>query len=332
MNQACRHAVLAMIALLDVALGQQQGSAVGTVRLRVLDPNGGPVPTVTVAPVRWLLSAFVLDRPERTLTQRDLVEGAFLLTDVEVGSRTLLVTAPPLAPTRCEPVEIVAGKTIEIVVRMKRGCTLEGTLRDVRCDGIEGAHVTTCAPWECAGDTYISGAPPLQADLTRTSTITDRSGRFRIQGLASGEYALFVTHPQRALTVRAFSVAKQETIVIDPVVMLDGALLTGQVTYDGWGVAGVEVSATCTRDEPNVLVRVESMITRTDEFGRFQLPRAVTAGTWTLSAQPPRRKDATAPDSEFRGVSQIVRVRDSEQITPVELRLPGRPGGPVKAK
>jgi hypothetical protein len=321
-----------MVAVLDVALGQQQGDAVGTVRLRVLDPNGGLVPSATVALVQWHLSAFILGSTERTLTQRDFVDGAFVLSDVPTGSHTLLVTAPPLAPTRSEPFEVVTGKASEVVVRMSRGCTLEARLRDVLGDGIEGARVMTCAPCECDGRTYTSGAPPRPADITRTSVITDRDGRFRIGGLASGEYALFITHPQRVLTVRTFTVAKENTISIDTVVMLDGALVTGLVTYDGWGVGGVEVTAVCSHDQPNVLVRVEGMVTRTDESGRFRLPRAVGLGNWTLTARPPQRRDATEPDTEFRGVSQTVCVRGSEKLEPIELRLPARSDGPLKAK
>ena len=130
-----------------------------------------------------------------TITTRADVTGRFQFLRVRPGSVRLSVAASetiaPLAETgRSTTLEITAGARVENVLLIApRGGTISGTLTDEFGDPAVGV-VTALTPTrlEQAGDLSLIVSRLEAPPFTGRAAATDAKGRYRVSGLAPGEY------------------------------------------------------------------------------------------------------------------------------------------------
>lgn len=151
-------------------------------------------------------------------------EGHFVLASLAPGAVEVVVVAPGLAPSDPANVDLEAGTTRHVELRLGRGAQVSGTVVDrVTQRPLEGARLSL----EQRGDDPMA----VQA-LART----DETGRFTLQGLPSGRHSLFIVaaeHDARLLSVDLNANAAAGPLIIDLAPVTDGG--TPQLELVGIG-------------------------------------------------------------------------------------------------
>ncbi len=151
-------------------------------------------------------------------------EGHFVLASLAPGPVEVVVVAPGLAPSAPTNVDLEAGTTKHVELRLGRGAQVSGTVVDrVTQRPLEGARLSL----EQRGDDPMSA----QA-LART----DDRGRFTLQGLPSGRHSLFIVaveHDARLLSVDLNANVAAGPLLIDLAPVADGG--TPQLELVGIG-------------------------------------------------------------------------------------------------
>lgn len=202
---------LARAGRLELVLEGDGGAALGelvlTARRSLVDPHGPPpeLPVSAIeAPHRW---------------QVDDVDGTPLaLALTRDGLPALQRTVAGLPPDRTE-----ALRRLSLPLG---GARLSGRVRDARGRPVTGARLHA---------THLGQVPPRNAtELRSVSTHTDAEGRYQLDGLAAGEWALMVLgeDPPRRLAHGRRTLAPGEEAVLDlaaaPTGRLEGRVVDGQ--------------------------------------------------------------------------------------------------------
>jgi uncharacterized GH25 family protein len=139
----------------------------GAVSGRVVDDAGNPVPNATVGAKEEMVSA----TNPATLSNKVYAdgEGRFTLHRLEAGELTLLCAAKGYLTVEVTGLEVKEGRTtVDVEVRLTRGATIAGTVRNVLGEPIHGARVTVIDSSE---------------GLKKLTTSTDTSGMYRFDEL-----------------------------------------------------------------------------------------------------------------------------------------------------
>jgi hypothetical protein len=170
---------VALVGFLAVGPGvgrSTQTVATAVIEGRVLSAEESPVPVHAARIVLRGATDF------RAITDD---EGQFVVSDVSPGRYVLEVSKPGFVVTQYgalaigaagTPLDVEAGSSVSLVVRMPRSAALSGTIRDVSGRPIPNLRVS-------AGD--------------RTAT-TDDLGQYRIWGLTPGRYRIAAIPPASA--------------------------------------------------------------------------------------------------------------------------------------
>ena len=253
-------------------------------------------------------------------------DGRFRFGSTSARTPNLYVEAPGYVPSG--PL-VFSSEELPLEVRLQRGATIEGSVVDSTGGPVDGAVVQAVGngliaqrrlgPKNTLGVT--SGpVPPItatggvgRAGLSHTET--DIGGRFAIDGLVAGTYALVVSHPNFApgesgsFRLHAGDLVRGLRIVLHP-----GAELRGRVVdARGSGLSAVPVELRATEER---LPRVTS----TDREGGFAF--AGVSGEATVTAFPFQLSPARVTVS----VDPTARSSPSvELVVPSELhQLDGR--------
>lgn len=320
--------------LLQAALSSQEPG--GTIRVRLIDGKGGPIPEARIA-----ARVTPADREARScdldwqLTTKDMQvgdPGTFLLTGVPLGDVTLFVAAPPFAPTSAESFEVVEGRPAEVTVRMRSGRLISGRVLDVRGDPVVGAKVEVIPEWceapflatEPGGCAPVIGRGfgPLSVPLRmqRAEACSESDGSWRIAGMSSGSYLVVVRHDDFAVAQRACKIGSDPLHELPAVVLHQGASIEGRTLLDGHPIACcVSVCVEPLRGQEQVDGHTWAVI-ESDERGQFRLQKRLPAGLWTVSAYRPNSTYPFAVIVDRHRSKLTVTVRDDEQPA-LELNL-----------
>jgi hypothetical protein len=162
----------------------------GTIKGRVVDAKGAPVPNATISPEPASLSGTAANPFIGILTQsmrRDVrevttdSEGRFSLPNMLSGSYTLSVRHPDFGPHTTAPFTVQgSGETGHPDITLARGATIRGRVR--LPDGLPDTKaMVQVSP--------MGGTPTLAG---HRSAYTDSEGRFEVNGLAVGQYRVIV--------------------------------------------------------------------------------------------------------------------------------------------
>jgi protocatechuate 3,4-dioxygenase beta subunit len=251
-----------------------------TVRGTVTSPDGSPVPKALV-----VVYPAVMGRGEVPATASTDEKGRFRLEVAFVGDLLACVDAPGFAPRSGIPASFAAAVT----VRLEKGRTLEGTVRDgATLRPLSGARVL-------AGSRFPFGGAHPRAGWREAST--DGNGRYRLEHLPQQLDAVQATAKGYA---GAFATVLPTAARAD-FTLPRGGWLSGTVrTAKGTPVKGAIVTATAFEGSPAGRHGREE----TDVLGRFEII-GLTPGLYYVAAHHPGFAAAFAPP---------VRVRESLSI------------------
>jgi protocatechuate 3,4-dioxygenase beta subunit len=163
------------------------------------------VVTTDETPARPLRHAIVTaTAPEMPGARQSVTddEGRFAFAGLPPGRYSLTVEKPGYVKTfygskrpggiQGTPVAVLAGQPAPtITVRVPRGAVISGTVRDQFGTPLGAAQVSVKQAVVVSGVRRLTDVPNLHAPVATT----DDQGRYRIYGLAPGEYAVFCSLP-----------------------------------------------------------------------------------------------------------------------------------------
>ena len=270
-----------------------------SMRLRVLDQNGGPIQDfrVQVLTATKNLDALAGQRnaPKERFgvvdTLRDVArhprdfEGDFTrIEGLWPGRYVVVVTDRMHARTISAPF-VVGGDDVDLVVTMSRGGRVRGVVLDDQGKPVAGAEVATAAPQrgpDLAGhNPFAKLLERLVPDLHTQKTVRTRAdGSFDLDRLMLGEYVLRARHLEFCASQRdgvrvTASGDVQLTFRLEP-----GAVVHGVVRKDGKPLAGVaiQISTVVGKGETPKTWRV-----RSDAEGRYRAPTRLPAGNYKIT-------------------------------------------------
>jgi hypothetical protein len=200
-------------------------------------------------------------------------DGRFRAEGLEIGPLTLQVEAAGYLTRRLQT-EIPAdrdGGPLEIV--LEPGAVVEGRVTTGGRPLVGGA---------------VSGAPVGTGPVAGVVVLTDREGRYRLEGLATGRHAIEVSdndgrHAREELEVQP----GRQVLDID----LDAGEVSGRVVAaSGVPAAGTEVQ----------IMGPQHRIVRTGLDGTFAF-RSLLPGSYRLTARHPDAGEAAVPEVEVAG-------------------------------
>ncbi len=214
----------------------------GSVEGRVLDPAGRPLAGAQV--YAGPRGGYLVDLPDglQALSARPVPvmtgpDGSFVLPgDLEPGGHPIFAVAHGF-PVREEEVEVLAGRTTRIELRLEQPATIEG--RVVSRTGEPVADVRVVAAREQRGGYTFHDHPPCEAR-------TDEAGRFVLGWLASGEHELNASVPDRPRLGKARAIVECAAgatsaceLVLDPGLSITGSVVDAAGRpLAGWSVRG----------------------------------------------------------------------------------------------
>ena len=284
---------------------------VRSVRLRILDPDGGPVTFARVRVMQCHTVAHVgrvftgAECADRVLMPSDFVNGAAVFDSLPCGAFAFVVESRPYPASQSRVFE-VPGEAAEIMVRLTRGAALVGVVTDQDGRPLADAMVRT-EVHPSMQEPLGFGACPVVLN-TRVGVRTDREGRYRLEGIAHGEYRLHAECQDRCELRRDVSVTEDKTVVLDAFSIPRGCVVEGAATLDGVAVGGIRI---CLRpDDARVVVAgveqagagmdvEQRLVWRdtgavTDSTGAYRFGTNVPPGKWVMRAY------ASSPDADLR--------------------------------
>ena len=280
-------------------------------RLRILDPDGGPVTFArvrvmqchTVAHIGRVFNGAECD--DRVLMPSDFVNGAAVFDCLSCGAFAFVVESRPHPAAQSRVFE-VPGEAAEITVRLTRGAALVGVVTDQDGRPLADAMVRT-EVHPSMQEPLAFGAYPVVLN-TRVSARADREGRYRLEGIAHGEYRVHAGYEDRCELRRDVSVTEDKAIALDAFSIPRGCVVEGTATLDGVAVGGIRISLR--PDDARVVVAgveqagagmdaEQRLVWRdtgavTDPTGAYRFGTNVPPGKWVMHAY------ATSPDADLR--------------------------------
>ncbi len=268
---------------------EKQGGA----RVKVVGANGRVLTSYYVAVWRHFAKndqyGAAHDIPGRMVRSRDLdSDKAFQITGINAGDYAVVVETGNYAKTRSEPFTVTNGSADQLItVRMKQGGKIHGTVLGPEGTPLAGVEVETMPP----GLIEVPFIKDLQhlmtTEITKTKTRTDAKGEYTLKNLAAGKYQLKFTHPSSFVKYVPDAEVGDEQITDIEIVRLEkGTRVHGTVLVDGRPGVGVKVSISTTPD-PNVPVAKQRRFSAealSNAEGKFEFPRRVPPGNYTLRA------------------------------------------------
>jgi protocatechuate 3,4-dioxygenase beta subunit len=182
MSRIAARTLLAAVAVLALALsGHGQGLRTGVISGQVVDGHGAPITDALVTLVRPGIQERVVVDPRGRFIFRNLPQGAFGVVATRPGYLGGGIDQR-LPPTPGRPVELAEGQSLtNLTLRLWKGAAITGTVLSGNGEPIAGVEMLALRRSLVGGRWMISTGP---------TTTTDDLGRYRFDGLASGDYVV----------------------------------------------------------------------------------------------------------------------------------------------
>ncbi|GAB4151875.1 MAG: hypothetical protein Fur0037_20600 [Planctomycetota bacterium] len=274
---------------------EQQGSA----RVRVLDRQGRPVRSFTLSlkrsfPKNPIGIGNVPEFRDVRIMPPDFDGDFATVRGIPNGDFVFQITAQGHARTLSEPFTVLAGGTVpEVTVHLTLGGVLTGRVLDGRGNPVSGATVSTDINGGLAADSefFKIFAQFMPEKITKTSTRTDRAGRYRLPLLAFGDYMIRATHPQYCEGVALDLKVESETdIVVPDITLQHGTIIEGIATQGGQPRGQVKITIGPPMDQtqqldPSGKPKAMFMATAISSGdGHYRFLKRVPPGTYAIHA------------------------------------------------
>ncbi len=261
-------------------------STTGTIRGRVQDSSGSPIPEFTVtlsAGARGGFGNFIARAPGGGAPGPQnfrSADGSFELANVPPGTWTVQASAATYRSADVGGISVAGGETKEdVVVSLKRGGVITGKVLDA-AGGMPIANVTVS--WEPAG------SPPGPAAMAArlldgggaNVTATDADGRFSFDSLPDGKITITATHPDYLEATRD---SDPNTGMEVQIPLGSGGSISGGVVGSD-GTTPVPTAQVRLDDEGDTGLGLSSQTSPTDGGGGFHFDH-LGAGRFRLTAQ-----------------------------------------------
>ncbi len=245
----------------------------------VLDPQGQPVAGATIAVGRS--DRYVDYRSNHTTrefwqprTAETGADGRFALAGLEPGKHPVEALAEDFPIWRGE-VEITANATGELVVRLRAGVAVSGTVRG--SGGVPlAAAVVRAYPQKLREDFLQFGQFDFDSVFGCAFAVSDAAGRYRVEHIAPGTIHLYAapkTERSAREEVRIWDATELQgedggELAWDPLIDA-GAVLEGVVTYRN-GAPMSDVFVTAAAEDGDDATGSGRHVITTDKQGRFR--------------------------------------------------------------
>lgn len=218
-------------------------------------------------------------------------QGAFRFDNVPTGTPLHLLARSEGFVTSWVDINVDAGRTVDDVnLRLRRGCSVEGSVTDSAGAPIEGAMVAFVYPSKEA--------------------FSDAGGHFLLHDLPEQEGSVLVTHPE-FIPAEVEATPTTRTVIRTDVVLLRPGTLEGVVRRGTEPLAGCEVDLSSVDSIP---LGTEPGETTTDEDGRYQLTKQAPGEAW-LRIRP------VSSYEEYSSIRRRVSLEEGA-VTIVDFDLP----------
>ncbi|HEX6811701.1 MAG TPA: carboxypeptidase-like regulatory domain-containing protein [Planctomycetota bacterium] len=205
----------------------------GAIRLRVVDAGGAAVTAYEVAPVLVGAPRVQTEAP-RSVLAAELGSGAYLLADLDAGEWNVHVKASGFAPATSGPVPVGAGALAEARIVLEPGATLRLQLRSSSGRALGGSTVTLQPDGFADGPVAAALGSLVRDPFDAASATTNGEGFATLPALGAGTWQLRIDRKGHApFYVRDVTVARNAHRDLGPVVLPDGARLSGLALVDG---------------------------------------------------------------------------------------------------
>lgn len=228
--------------------------------------------------------------------------------DLRAGGSNILGMNPGgYAQTTVEGIQVHKDRTVSNVrIRVEKGGTIEGLVRDLRNDPVGGAAVF----FQAAGQERFEAF---------SECYTDGSGKFAYTGLAKGRYTLAVKHSDFAVTLRYDVNVRKERTTSVTVTMEKGCALSVKL-MPGTGAADIASARIDLVDGSGT--SLSGLIGLTDLMEMFYADNTPSQGVYELGRYAPgtyhiriTHPDYTSPNS----VDIVIQPGQEELTIPVSL-------------
>ncbi len=303
-------------------------ASTGAIRGRVAaEASGDPVPSFRVQleqteetgdfMMRYLRR--IIDEVIGPLPVRD-DGGRFLITPVPPGSYRVRIEAEGFPAATSDPVEVIAGKTPEVVIRLPQGNGLLGEVTGDEGRSVAGVRVYV-APAAVVEASRARINPAILEDWAeeeRVAAVSDGDGAFALPPQTPGVYYLLLIHDDYQPTLIADIDLQREATSALTMRLESAGRIEGRLVDEGGGAVANE----------RVLLVYSSGATyelETDAQGRFErraLPPGDALALWyAIPLHPWVQAMRAARDEEARALAfEALRERGATAVAVV----PGR--------
>ncbi len=235
-------------------------------------------------------------------------DGSFRLDGLPPGSYTIQAKAPAFAPGKKRDIQVREGEVTSAgEIPLQKGLEIHGqvvTLADHR--PVPGAGVVALPP---SNMRWVAQA------TNDEGVITDRDGRFTLDGLEPGTWIVQAQHAEFSKKERTVQLKKDEDPPDIRIELASGGVIAGRaVLSSGEPEAGAKIIVT-----QGMGIAGEPEITNTDSNGEFRLER-IPAGSYNVMKMPVDFQDPSQVRTKSAQVKEgeVTYVNFGEE-SPIEL-------------
>ncbi len=294
----------------------------GKIKVRVLARSGRPVKSYRVE-VKTYFPGKATTYGRSTVPPievRGAPNGERLIAGIDAGTYLLQVTAIRFAKTYSDHFTVPEGQVdpISVAVTMNQGGIISGVVTDEAGTPIPGVSVYTL------DDAYQDNpifeifkglAPPK---VTETTTVTKKSGQFRIALLTPAKYQLRIDHPSFARTYKKnIDVREGQQADVGRIKLTTGGRVRGVVYVDGLPKPGakVTISSSAVTNGQGVYET-----TFTGKKGKFEFGRMLPAGQYEVQATRTDYPNPLLAIADIQKSRRVITVRKGVQSVTIQLK------------
>jgi hypothetical protein len=280
------------------------------------------VSSYEVAPVLVGAPRLQADAP-RSVLAAELRDGAYLLADLDAGEWNVHVKAPGFAPAVSGPLLVSAGACAEARVVLEPGATLRLQLRSSSRRALGGSSVTLQPDGFADGPVATAFGSSVRDPFDAASAKANGEGVATLSALGAGTWQLRIDRKGHApFYVRAVTVERSANRDLGPVVLPDGARLSGLALVDGVVDRTIEVQVLAL--EGGNLPAGFRVTAPVDGEGRWRSEVLLPPGRYAVMAGRRRADDPFLENQDHTASRTEVELTEGAGELRVELSLKRR--------
>ncbi len=253
----------------------------GTIRGRVVDAAGDPVPEFVASLWEWKPQYELFE--DFAINERSFKDGVFELEAVPAGEKTVHVSTREGRKTRSDPLAVLPGAILDgVVITFVDAGAISGTVRD-RSTGKPVPEVSLFVAQDDSDPLGVFYYPGGTSGSREPGAVTGADGTFTIGDLNPGVVTVEAVHPDyRNSNPLKITIDQDRTIDRIEILLERGGTIAGRVTVGGIGEAGVRVAVYAKNGKSRDEVHVPDDPAVTGKDGNYRIENLSPAeyGIW----------------------------------------------------